>query len=93
MKLRTSFSGLIRAENRGIELYGPEWQHLFDDRFALRLLPPTRQVSIKRRLIPGLREALLAWRESLVRWVSPATEPQLRYGNKRIDHDFTKRLH
>ena len=40
MKLGTSFSGLATETNKVIESYHPQEERLFDDRFALDLLPP-----------------------------------------------------
>ena len=63
MKPNPSLSGLATAANRVIELYIPEAQRLFDDRFTLKLLPPVWRVALKLILLPGPRTAFLKYRE------------------------------
>lgn len=58
-----SFAGVATAATRVIELYIPEDQRLFDDPYALVLLPYWWQVVFRFVYLPGLRDAVLALRE------------------------------
>lgn len=58
-----SFAGVATAATRVIELYYPEDQRLFNDPFALKLLPFWWQVLFKLVYLPGLRGAILSIRE------------------------------
>ena len=58
-----SFAGVATSTARVIELYHPEDQRLFDDPFALRLLPFWWRVLVRLVYLPGLRSAVLSLRE------------------------------
>jgi len=58
-----SFAGVSTAATRVIELYYPEDKRLFDDPFALKLLPFGWRVLFRLLYLPGLRGAVLASRE------------------------------
>jgi methyltransferase (TIGR00027 family) len=58
-----SFAGVATSATRVIELYVPEEQRLFDDPFALALLPFGWRVFFRLAFLPGLRGAVLAMRE------------------------------
>jgi methyltransferase (TIGR00027 family) len=58
-----SFAGVSTSATRVIELYYPEDQRLFDDPFALKLLPFGWRVAMRFFFLPGLRPAVLALRE------------------------------
>ena len=58
-----SFAGVATSTARVIELYHPEDQRLFDDPFALRLLPFWWRVLVRLVYLPGLRNAVLSLRE------------------------------
>jgi methyltransferase (TIGR00027 family) len=58
-----SFAGVSTAATRVIELYFPEDQRLFDDPFALKLLPFGWRVLMRFSFLPGFRPAVLALRE------------------------------
>jgi methyltransferase (TIGR00027 family) len=61
--INDSFAGLATAAARVIELYYPEHKRLFDDRFALDLLPFWWRAVVKLLYFPGLRSVVLSWRE------------------------------
>ncbi len=58
-----SFAGVATSATRIIELYYPEDQRLFDDPYALKLLPFGWQVFFRLMFLPGLRGAVLSLRE------------------------------
>jgi len=58
-----SFAGMATAATRVIELYVPEKQRLFDDPYALSLLPAGWQILLRLAYLPGLRQVLLSLRE------------------------------
>jgi methyltransferase (TIGR00027 family) len=58
-----SFAGVATSATRVIELYYPEDQRLFDDPFALKLLPFGWRFLMRLAFLPGLREAVLSVRE------------------------------
>jgi methyltransferase (TIGR00027 family) len=58
-----SFAGVATSATRVIELYYPEDKRLFDDRFALKLLPFGWRVFLRLAYLPGLRSVLLSLRE------------------------------
>jgi len=58
-----SFAGVATAATRVIELYVPEEVRLFDDPFALKLLPWGWQVVFRLVYLPGLRSVVLSLRE------------------------------
>ena len=58
-----SFAGVATSTARVIELYHPEDQRLFDDPFALRLLPFWWRVLVRLVYLPGFRSAVLSLRE------------------------------
>lgn len=58
-----SFAGVGTSSTRVIELYYPEDKRLFDDPFALQLLPFGWRVFIRLAFLPGLRGMVLALRE------------------------------
>ncbi len=58
-----SFAGVATAATRVIELYYPEDKRLFDDPFALELLPFWWRVLFRLVYLPGLRGAILSIRE------------------------------
>ncbi len=58
-----SFAGVATAATRVIELYYPQEQQLFDDQFAMALLPFWLQVVFKLVYLPGLRDLVLGLRE------------------------------
>ena len=58
-----SFAGIATAATRVVEMYFPEDQRLFNDPFALKLLPFGWQVVFRMAYVPGLRHAVLALRE------------------------------
>lgn len=58
-----SFAGVGTSSTRVIELYYPEDKRLFDDPFALQLLPFGWRVFIRLAFLPGLRGVVLALRE------------------------------
>ena len=58
-----SFAGIATAATRVVEMYFPEDQRLFNDPFALKLLPFGWQVVFRLVYLPGLRHAVLALRE------------------------------
>jgi len=57
-----SFAGVSTSATRVIELYYPEDQRLFDDPYALKLLPFGWRVAMRFFFLPGLRPAVLAQR-------------------------------
>jgi methyltransferase (TIGR00027 family) len=58
-----SFAGVATSATRVIELYCPEDKRLFDDPFALTLLPFVWRVLFRLVYLPGLRSAVLSLRE------------------------------
>ncbi len=58
-----SFAGVATSATRVIELYYPEDKRLFDDPFALNLLPLGWQVLFRLLFLPGLRDVILSLRE------------------------------
>ena len=58
-----SFAGVATAATRVIELYYPVDKRLFDDPFALKLLPFSWQVLFRLVYLPGLRGLVLSLRE------------------------------
>ena len=58
-----SFAGVATSATRVIELYVPEDKRLFDDPYALKLLPFGWRVVFKFFFLPGLRDVVLALRE------------------------------
>jgi methyltransferase (TIGR00027 family) len=58
-----SFAGVATSATRVIELYYPEELRLFEDRFALKLLPFGWQVFFRLVYLPGLRNLVLSLRE------------------------------
>jgi methyltransferase (TIGR00027 family) len=58
-----SFAGVGTSATRVIELYYPEEKRLFDDPYALKLLPFGWRVLVRLLFLPGLRGAVLALRE------------------------------
>jgi len=58
-----SFAGVATSATRVIELYYPKDQRLFDDQFALKLLPFGWRVFLRLAYLPGLRSAVLSLRE------------------------------
>jgi O-methyltransferase involved in polyketide biosynthesis len=58
-----SFAGVATSATRVIELYYPEDKRLFDDQFALKLLPFGWRVFLRLAYLPGLRSAVLSLRE------------------------------
>jgi len=71
MKITTeSFAGVATSATRVIELYYPEDKRLFDDQFALKLLPFGWRVFFRLLYLPGLRSALCLYVNGgcLVHW-------------------------
>lgn len=58
-----SFAGVATSITRVIELYYPEDKRLFDDPYALKLLPFGWQVLLRLLYLPGLRDVILSLRE------------------------------
>ena len=58
-----SFAGVATAATRVIELYYPVDERLFEDPFALKLLPFSWQVLFRLVYLPGLRGVVLSLRE------------------------------
>lgn len=58
-----SFAGVATSATRVIELYYPEDKRLFDDQFALDLLPFWWRVFVRLLFLPGLRSVVLSLRE------------------------------
>jgi methyltransferase (TIGR00027 family) len=58
-----SFAGVATSATRVIELYYPEDKRLFDDPFALKLLPFGWRVFFRLFYLPGLRSVVLSLRE------------------------------
>jgi len=58
-----SFAGVATSATRVIELYYPEEKRLFDDPFALKLLPFGWRLTFRFLFLPGLRNVVLALRE------------------------------
>ncbi len=58
-----SFAGVATAATRVIELYYPVDKRLFEDPFALKLLPFSWQVLFRLVYLPGLRGVVLSLRE------------------------------
>jgi len=58
-----SFAGVATSSTRVVELYYPEDKRLFDDPFALRLLPFGWRVFVRLAFLPGLRSVILSLRE------------------------------
>lgn len=58
-----SFAGLATSMTRVIELYSPQDKRLFDDPYALKLLPFGWRVFLRLVYLPGLRSAVLSLRE------------------------------
>jgi methyltransferase (TIGR00027 family) len=58
-----SFAGVATSATRVIELYYPKDKRLFDDQFALELLPLGWQVLFSLLFLPGLRSVVLSLRE------------------------------
>ena len=58
-----SFAGVATAATRVVEMYYPKDQRLFDDPFAIKLLPLVWQVFLRVMYLPGLRDMVLKLRE------------------------------
>jgi len=58
-----SFAGVATSATRVIELYTPEDKRLFNDPFALELLPVAWQLLFSFVYLPGLRNVVLSLRE------------------------------
>ena len=58
-----SFAGVATSATRVIELYVPEDKRLFDDPYALKMLPFGWRVLFRFFFLPGLRDVMLASRE------------------------------
>jgi len=58
-----SFAGVATSATRVIELYIPEEKRLFDDPFALKLLPFGWRLFFRLVFLPGLRTMVLSIRE------------------------------
>jgi methyltransferase (TIGR00027 family) len=58
-----SFAGVGTAATRVIELYTPAEQRLFNDPYALKLLPFSWRVLLRLFYLPGLRNVILSLRE------------------------------
>jgi len=58
-----SFAGVATSATRVIELYHPKDKRLFDDQFALKLLPFGWRVVFRLLYLPGLRSVILSLRE------------------------------
>jgi len=58
-----SFAGVATSATRVVELYCPEDKRLFDDPFALKLLPLGWRVLFRLLFLPGLRNVVLSLRE------------------------------
>ena len=58
-----SFAGVATSATRVIELYVPEDKRLFEDPYALKLLPFGWRVVFRFFFLPGLRPVVLALRE------------------------------
>ena len=58
-----SFAGVATSATRVIELYCPKDKRLFDDQFALKLLPFGWRVVFRLLYLPGLRSVILSLRE------------------------------
>lgn len=58
-----SFAGVATSATRVIELYVPEDKRLFDDPYALKLLPFRWQLIFRLVYLPGLRSLVLSLRE------------------------------
>ena len=58
-----SFAGVATSTARVLELYYPKDKRLFDDPFALKLLPFWWRVLVRLLYLPGLRSAVLSLRE------------------------------
>ena len=58
-----SFAGVATSATRVIELYCPEDKRLFEDQFALKLLPFGWRVFLRLAYLPGLRSVILSLRE------------------------------
>jgi methyltransferase (TIGR00027 family) len=58
-----SFAGIATSATRVIELYYPQDKRLFDDPFALKLLPFGWRVFFRLVYLPGLRSVVLSLRE------------------------------
>jgi methyltransferase (TIGR00027 family) len=58
-----SFVGVATLGTRLVEMYSPEEKRLFEDQFALKLLPFGWRVFFRLAYLPGLRSLLLSLRE------------------------------
>ncbi|MEJ2353492.1 MAG: class I SAM-dependent methyltransferase [Anaerolineales bacterium] len=58
-----SFAGVATLGTRLVEMYSPEEKRLFEDQFALKLLPFGWRVFFRLAYLPGLRSLLLSLRE------------------------------
>jgi len=58
-----SFAGVATSSTRVVELYLPEEKRLFDDPYALRLLPLGWRLFYRVFFLPGLRNVVLSLRE------------------------------
>jgi len=54
-----SFAGMATSVNRVVELYQPVEKRLFDDRFAIDLLPFGWRILLRLLFLPGLRSIIL----------------------------------
>jgi methyltransferase (TIGR00027 family) len=63
MKIGESFAGVATSATRVVEWYYPEDQRLFDDPYALKLLPFGWRVLFRLAFLPGLRRFVLSLRE------------------------------
>lgn len=61
--INESFAGVATSATRVVELYYPEDKRLFDDPYALSLLPLGWRVVFRLLFLPGLRNMVLAARE------------------------------
>jgi methyltransferase (TIGR00027 family) len=83
-----SFAGVATSATRVIELYYPEDKRLFDDQFALKLLPFGWQVFFRLCYLPGLRNVVLSLRERRM----PGTLGALLCRTRYIDDVLKKSL-
>lgn len=83
-----SFAGMATSATRVIELYFPEDKRLFNDPFALKLLPFGWQALFRLVYLPGLRNLVLALRERRMPGSLGAILCRTRY----IDDVFVKSL-
>jgi methyltransferase (TIGR00027 family) len=82
-----SFAGVATSATRVIELYYPEYKRLFNDPFALSLLPFGWRVFFRLVYLPGLRGVILSLRERRM----PGSLGSILCRTRYID-DILKRL-